>query len=301
MTCDRGDFAEYSRHPPRAQRPRAQAAATDANGSRARARRAAAADRRACAGGCSSIRATPAPTARSTPAGRSGAGGSSARPTSCAGRSAAAPAPSRRSSTASSTCSSSSDYVADDDERRARRVARAGPDDAAHLRRARPARRRVAAHAGSGTSWMPPSLAALACCLVYEPRRDEAGARRARPAARTVPRRARARPSDLWRELDDLEQEHRLPGSRAARRPGSRSRMHRWAQGARARRACCARPTWRPATSCAGRSRRSTCSTSSRSSPTASSAAPRARRSTPSAAASSPTAASPDRSRPWLG
>jgi ATP-dependent RNA helicase HelY len=73
------------------------------------------------------------------------------------------------------------------------------------------------------------SLAALACSLVYEPRRDDAG-----PGERGLPRgpfrTAFATTLDLWQRLDDLEQEHHLPGSE----PISSSlatAMHSWARG----------------------------------------------------------------------
>jgi ATP-dependent RNA helicase HelY len=73
------------------------------------------------------------------------------------------------------------------------------------------------------------SLASLACCLVYEPRRDDQG-----PGERGLPRGAFRRALDdtqtLWQQLDDLEQDHRLPGSE----PVSASlalAMHTWARG----------------------------------------------------------------------
>ncbi len=57
-----------------------------------------------------------------------------------------------------------------------------------------------------------PSLAALAACLVYEPRRDEAGA-----GDRDLPRGpfrvALERTRELWAELDDLEHDHHLKGT----------------------------------------------------------------------------------------
>jgi len=74
-----------------------------------------------------------------------------------------------------------------------------------------------------------PSLAAMACALVFEPRRDEGLAHE-----RTLPRGA-FRPAldktiDIWSRLDDLERENRLPGSE----PPSTSlamAMHAWAKG----------------------------------------------------------------------
>jgi ATP-dependent RNA helicase HelY len=75
-----------------------------------------------------------------------------------------------------------------------------------------------------------PSLAALACCLVYEPRRDDGG-----PGERGLPRGA-FRPAfsdtlELWQQLDDLEREHRLPGSEPVA-AGLAQAMHSWARGA---------------------------------------------------------------------
>ena len=73
------------------------------------------------------------------------------------------------------------------------------------------------------------SLAALACSLVYEPRRDDAG-----PGERGLPRGA-FRPAfdatiSLWQELDDLEQENRLPGTEPVS-AGLALAMHSWARG----------------------------------------------------------------------
>ncbi|MFT4219736.1 MAG: DEAD/DEAH box helicase [Microbacterium sp.] len=73
------------------------------------------------------------------------------------------------------------------------------------------------------------SLAALACCLVYEPRRDEAG-----PGERRMPkgpfREALAATEELWSRLDDLEREHKLPGSEPVA-SGLAPAMHTWARG----------------------------------------------------------------------
>lgn len=73
------------------------------------------------------------------------------------------------------------------------------------------------------------SLAALACCLVYEPRRDEAG-----PGERGLPRgsfrTALSQTQDLWLRLDDLERDHRLPGSEPIA-VGLAQAMHSWARG----------------------------------------------------------------------
>lgn len=75
-----------------------------------------------------------------------------------------------------------------------------------------------------------PSLAALACCLVYEPRRDDGG-----PGERALPRgafrTAFSETSELWQQLDDLEREHRLPGSEPVA-AGLALAMHSWARGA---------------------------------------------------------------------
>ena len=75
-----------------------------------------------------------------------------------------------------------------------------------------------------------PALAALACCLVYEPRRDETG-----PGERGLPRGpfrdALTRTQDLWAVLDDLERDRRLPGSEPVATGLARA-MHAWARGA---------------------------------------------------------------------
>ncbi|MDQ2669525.1 MAG: DEAD/DEAH box helicase [Gemmatimonadota bacterium] len=73
------------------------------------------------------------------------------------------------------------------------------------------------------------SLAALACCLVYEPRRDEEAAYDRRMPSGPF-RRALSETEDLWSRLDDLEHEHKLPGSEpisALLAPA----MHAWARG----------------------------------------------------------------------
>ena len=74
-----------------------------------------------------------------------------------------------------------------------------------------------------------PSLAAMATTLVYEPRRDE-GVVDERNLPRGRFREAFARTSDLWSELDDLELEHKLPGSQPLA-TGLTIAMHRWASG----------------------------------------------------------------------
>lgn len=76
----------------------------------------------------------------------------------------------------------------------------------------------------------PASLSALACCLVYEPRRDESG-----PGEHGLPRgafrAALTATQELWARLDDLEQDHRLPGSSPVA-TGLAQAMHSWARGA---------------------------------------------------------------------
>ncbi|WP_110589154.1 DEAD/DEAH box helicase [Microbacterium suaedae] len=74
----------------------------------------------------------------------------------------------------------------------------------------------------------PASLAALACTLVYEPRRGEQNGDFALPRGNF--REALDRSERLWAELDDLEQDHRLPGT-APLAPGLAQAMHMWARG----------------------------------------------------------------------
>lgn len=72
-------------------------------------------------------------------------------------------------------------------------------------------------------------LAAMAAALVYEPRRDDG-----QPSDRHLPRgmfrAALERTTALWSALDDLEQEHRLPGSEPIS-TGLSLGMSRWAKG----------------------------------------------------------------------
>ncbi|WP_374010537.1 DEAD/DEAH box helicase [Leifsonia sp. LS-T14] len=57
-----------------------------------------------------------------------------------------------------------------------------------------------------------PGLAAMACALVFEPRRDD-GLAGERTLPRGAFRPALERTTELWSKLDDLEQDNRLPGS----------------------------------------------------------------------------------------
>jgi len=79
-----------------------------------------------------------------------------------------------------------------------------------------------------------PSLAALASCLVYEPRGDAARAG-SQSDRRGLPRGAFRDALDattaLWSRLDDLERDHRLPGSEPPA-AGLAPAMHSWARGA---------------------------------------------------------------------
>ncbi|MGO2097337.1 MAG: DEAD/DEAH box helicase, partial [Candidatus Microbacterium stercoravium] len=81
---------------------------------------------------------------------------------------------------------------------------------------------------GLWTSLDPAGLAALACSLVYEPRRgdlnDDA------PLPRGGFRDVLDATERLWADLDDLEQDHRLPGT-APIAPGLAQAMHMWANG----------------------------------------------------------------------
>ncbi|MBN9214330.1 MAG: RNA helicase [Microbacterium sp. SCN 70-200] len=83
---------------------------------------------------------------------------------------------------------------------------------------------------GLWTSLDAPGLAALACCLVYEPRRDSDG-----PGEHGLPRgpfrQALTATQELWARLDDLERDHFLPGSEPVA-TGLATAMHSWARGA---------------------------------------------------------------------
>jgi ATP-dependent RNA helicase HelY len=73
-------------------------------------------------------------------------------------------------------------------------------------------------------------MAAMAAALIYEPRRDE-GQLSDRYLPRGPFRAALEATTDLWSRLDDLEREHRLPGSNPVA-TGLSLPMYRWAQGA---------------------------------------------------------------------
>ncbi len=76
-----------------------------------------------------------------------------------------------------------------------------------------------------------PALAAMATTLVHEPRREEAEYSIGQlPRGRF--REAFDRTGDLWSELDDLERNHKLPGSQPPS-SGLALAMHRWANGGR--------------------------------------------------------------------
>ncbi|WP_435526231.1 hypothetical protein [Microbacterium elymi] len=72
-------------------------------------------------------------------------------------------------------------------------------------------------------------LAALVSCLVFEPRRDDAG-----PGERGLPRgafrTALTETERLWAQLDDLEHDHELPGSTEPA-TGLAAAVHSWARG----------------------------------------------------------------------
>lgn len=76
-----------------------------------------------------------------------------------------------------------------------------------------------------------PSLAAMACAIVFEPRREE-GTISERMLPRGKFREALNNTTDLWAILDDLEHDARLPGTSPVS-PGLSLAMYKWAQGAR--------------------------------------------------------------------
>ena len=74
-----------------------------------------------------------------------------------------------------------------------------------------------------------PSLAAMACALVFEPRRDE-GLVSDRYLPKGAFRPALEKTTELWSVLDDLERGNRLPGSEPIA-TGLSLAMHGWARG----------------------------------------------------------------------
>ncbi|MFD1713310.1 DEAD/DEAH box helicase [Amnibacterium flavum] len=76
----------------------------------------------------------------------------------------------------------------------------------------------------------PAGFAALATTLVFEPRREE------QTGERYLPRGAfpvaLERIQEIWSRLDDVERDHRLPGSNPPS-TGLATAMHRWARGGR--------------------------------------------------------------------
>ncbi|WP_405372767.1 MULTISPECIES: DEAD/DEAH box helicase [unclassified Microbacterium] len=81
---------------------------------------------------------------------------------------------------------------------------------------------------GLWTQLDPAALAALASCLVYEPRREETGEY---GLPRGAFRDALVRTQELWARLDDLEQDNRLPGTEPIATGLARA-MNSWARGA---------------------------------------------------------------------
>ncbi|MFD1575480.1 DEAD/DEAH box helicase [Agromyces cerinus subsp. nitratus] len=71
-------------------------------------------------------------------------------------------------------------------------------------------------------------IAAMAASLVYEPRRDDSNVEYRLPRGRF--REAFERTTDTWAVLDDIERDHRLPGSEVPS-PALASAMHAWARG----------------------------------------------------------------------
>lgn len=84
-------------------------------------------------------------------------------------------------------------------------------------------------HRGIWSELDVPSMAAMATALIYEPRRDD-GQGMDRKLPRGPFRAAFEATTDLWSRLDDLEREHRLPGSNPVSSALSIA-MYRWAQG----------------------------------------------------------------------
>ncbi len=78
-----------------------------------------------------------------------------------------------------------------------------------------------------------PGLAAMACAMVFEPRREESHAVERRMPRGGFPAALEAT-GLLWSELDDLERDHKLPGS-SPLASGLSLPMHQWARGGRLR------------------------------------------------------------------
>jgi ATP-dependent RNA helicase HelY len=76
-----------------------------------------------------------------------------------------------------------------------------------------------------------PALAAMACAIVFEPRRDE-GLVNERYLPRGPFLEALHETQALWSDLEDLESHHKLPGT-APLATGLCLAMHKWAKGAR--------------------------------------------------------------------
>ena len=83
---------------------------------------------------------------------------------------------------------------------------------------------------GAWDSLDPAGLAAMAATIVYEPRRDDGSLAQQR-LPRGAFRAALERTTALWSSLDDLERDHRLPGSQPLS-PKLAIAMSRWANGA---------------------------------------------------------------------
>ena len=202
-------------------------------------------------------RATSAPTARTTPAGPSGGGGSSARPTACSARSRAAPTRWPAPSTGSATCSArwATSPTA------APTVTAAGRDGCAGSTPRR--------------TCSPPSACATACGSASTPPGSPPPSRRSSTSrAARRPRSPRGCPTTTsprrYTEMIRLWSRARGPRARPrrCRSPAMPDGGHgldgaplgeRAAARGRAARAA----TWPPVTSCAGASRSSTCSTRS--------------------------------------
>ncbi len=84
---------------------------------------------------------------------------------------------------------------------------------------------------GLWTELDAPSLAAMACALIFEPRRDE-GLTDERYLPKGPFRSALSATQDLWSKVDDLERDHGLPGSQPIA-VGLSLAMWKWAKGGR--------------------------------------------------------------------